>query len=82
MFELIYNSIIFCVDSSDLFYVRNHLPVPEIKEEEYELDICGLDVKETTLKLEDIKKFPKYTITAAVQCAGNRRSEMVKVSIT
>ena len=65
---------------SDLFYVRNHLPVPDVDVNEYELEITGLDVKESTLTLDDIKKFPKHTVTVAIQCAGNRRSEMVKVS--
>ncbi|KAF2364052.1 Oxidoreductase molybdopterin-binding domain [Trinorchestia longiramus] len=64
---------------NDLFYVRNHLPVPVVKESEYSLEVCGLGVQERHLSLTDIKKFPKHTITAAVQCGGNRRSEMVKV---
>lgn len=31
------------------------------------------------LHLNDIKKLPKYDITATMQCAGNRRLEMSKV---
>ena len=65
---------------SDLFYVRNHLPVPSVTEENYELEVEGLKMKDTTLKLSDIKKFPKHTITSTVQCGGNRRSEMTQVS--
>lgn len=66
---------------SDLFYVRNHLPVPDIDESSYELEICDeLMDKEQTFTLENIKKYPKHTVTAAIQCAGNRRSEMTKVS--
>lgn len=63
----------------DLFYVRNHLPVPEVDPATYELEVTGSGVKDATLKLDDIKKFPKYTVTAAIQCAGNRRSEMSQV---
>ena len=29
-----------------------------------------------SLSLEDIRKLPKHTITATMQCAGNRRAEM------
>jgi hypothetical protein len=66
---------------SDLFYVRNHLPVPEVDPETYSLEITGIGVKTMFLSLHDIKtKFPKYTVTAAVQCAGNRRSEMSEVA--
>jgi sulfite oxidase len=66
---------------SDLFYVRNHLPVPEVDPETYSLEITGIGVKTISLSLHDLKtKFPKHTVTAAVQCAGNRRSEMSKVA--
>uniref|UniRef100_A0A2P2I5P2 Sulfite oxidase n=1 Tax=Hirondellea gigas TaxID=1518452 RepID=A0A2P2I5P2_9CRUS len=64
---------------NELFYVRNHLPVPEVTEAEYELEVEGKGIKQLTLTLKDIKKLPKHTITCAVQCGGNRRSEMVKV---
>lgn len=68
--------------SSDLFYVRNHLPVPDVDAASYELEICdeGTDT-EKVLKLSDIKKYPKYTVTSTIMCAGNRRSEMIKVSL-
>ena len=41
-----------------------------------ELAIEGKTVK--SLKFEDLKKFPKYTITSAIMCGGNRRSEMAE----
>lgn len=64
----------------DLFYIRNHLPVPLVDEKEYELEITGIGVKDKTLSLNDLKsKFKKVSVTATVQCAGNRRSDMVKV---
>uniref|UniRef100_A0A1B6LRG4 Sulfite oxidase n=1 Tax=Graphocephala atropunctata TaxID=36148 RepID=A0A1B6LRG4_9HEMI len=55
------------------------LPLPEVDEQSYELQISGVGIKETTLTLDDIKKFPKYTLTACIQCAGNRRGEMSTV---
>lgn len=62
----------------ELFYVRNHLPVPEIDLKTYTLELAIEEVTKKILKFEDIKKYPKYTITSAIMCAGNRRSEMTK----
>lgn len=65
---------------SEIFYVRNHLPVPEVDAETYELEleVEGSD-KTLSFNLEDLKKFPKHTISAAIMCAGNRRSDMGQV---
>ncbi|XP_003740501.1 sulfite oxidase [Galendromus occidentalis] len=66
---------------NSLFYVRHHLPVPDPSPAEYALEVEGIGIEGTkTLTLEDLKtKFPKVTITAALQCAGNRRSEQNKI---
>lgn len=61
--------------------MRNHLPVPNVSEADYELEVEGLGVREQTLTLQDIKAFPKHTITAAIECGGNRRSEIAKVHL-
>ncbi|KAG8197175.1 hypothetical protein JTE90_011333 [Oedothorax gibbosus] len=62
---------------NEVFFVRNHMPVPQIDPKEYELEISGLGIETITLTLDDIKnKFPKQTIAATIQCAGNRRSEL------
>ncbi|CAL4120901.1 unnamed protein product, partial [Meganyctiphanes norvegica] len=67
------------ITPNELFYVRNHLPVPDIDPATFALEIEMEDSSEKTLSLDDIKSFPKQTITASIQCAGNRRSEMFKV---
>lgn len=68
------------ITPNEIHYVRNHLPVPLVDTHEYALIIEGLGVKSTKLTLEDIKtKFPIVKVTVAIQCAGNRRSEMNKV---
>eukprot|EP00096_Caligus_rogercresseyi_P011107 TRINITY_DN4281_c0_g1_i1.p1 TRINITY_DN4281_c0_g1~~TRINITY_DN4281_c0_g1_i1.p1 ORF type:complete len:575 (-),score=90.43 TRINITY_DN4281_c0_g1_i1:175-1899(-) len=65
------------ITPNDIFYVRNHLPVPVIEEGSYELDIEGIGEGDITLNLKDLKtKYPKHTIRAAIQCGGNRRTEM------
>lgn len=61
--------------------MRNHLPVPEVDISAYELEIEAEGIKKTVvLTYEELKKLPKHTVTATVMCAGNRRSEMSKVS--
>nr|CAD7454698.1 unnamed protein product [Timema tahoe] len=67
------------ITPAELFYVRNHLPVPEVDPATYELEVEGVGPETFILSLDDIKKFPKHTITATIQCAGNRRGEMSKV---
>lgn len=70
---------------NEFFYVRNHLPVPVIDEKTYELEVeietnkAGARDKQKALTLADIKSLPKHTVTAAVMCGGNRRSEMTTV---
>lgn len=70
---------------NEFFYVRNHLPVPVIDEHSYELEIeittdkAGTKTEQKTLGLADIKALPKQTVSAAIMCGGNRRSEMTKV---
>ncbi len=64
---------------NDLFYVRNHLPTPDLDPKAFEMEVIGIDgdtAKE--FKLADIKKLPKYSVTATIQCGGNRRAEMNK----
>lgn len=66
--------------TSEFFYVRNHLPVPEVDIAKYELVIDDeTSDKSKTLRFEDVKNLPKHSITAAIMCGGNRRSEMHKV---
>jgi sulfite oxidase len=68
------------ITPNELFYVRNHLPVPHIDPETFELEveIEGRN-KSVILTLDELKKLPKHTITATIMCAGNRRSEMTKI---
>ncbi|XP_006004738.1 sulfite oxidase, mitochondrial [Latimeria chalumnae] len=65
------------ITPNGFFFKRNHLPVPVIDPENYKLEIQGEGIKSISLTLHDLKaKFPKYQVTATLQCAGNRRSEM------
>lgn len=63
----------------DLFYKRNHGPIPIVDDiERYCVLICGLIENPKQLYMNDIRKLPKYNVTATLQCAGNRRTAMSK----
>lgn len=67
--------------SNDTFYVRNHLWVPDLRKEEdaeqFRLTVEMIDGEETAYSLADLRsKFKPHTITATLQCSGNRRSHM------
>lgn len=81
-FTNVYFLYYYCYTYSEIFFVRNHLPVPEVDPKDYELEISGIGIKTIHLKLDDIKtKFKKHTISSTIQCAGNRRSELNSVSL-
>lgn len=63
---------------NDLFYVRNHLPVPDLDAKVYDLEV-KVDGGNRSIKLnmDDLKKdFKQHTLEVTLQCAGNRREEM------
>nr|CAB3266707.1 sulfite oxidase-like [Phallusia mammillata] len=64
------------ITPNELFYVRNHLPVPKIDLKSYRLEV-KVGKRTVKLSLDDLKKRHKpVTITTTIQCAGNRRAEM------
>lgn len=68
------------ITPSAIFFKRNHLPVPQVDAASYRLQVEGLPGGTLTLSLDELKsRFPKHTVTATLQCAGNRRSEMNRV---
>lgn len=66
------------ITPNELFYVRNHLPVPEIDPSEYKLIVKGKGLKKKfKFTLEDLKtKFKKHEVITTLQCAGNRREDL------
>jgi sulfite oxidase len=62
------------------FYVRGHGDVPELRAEDHRLAVDGFVERELTLGLETLREaFGSRSITATLQCAGNRRGEMMEV---
>ncbi|XP_057377308.1 sulfite oxidase-like [Daphnia carinata] len=74
------------ITPTDIFYVRHHFPVPDVdpSSESYSLEVVGLDEKDSlNLNLDQLKTaYAPHTVTAVLQCTGNRRSEMNRVKPT
>ena len=62
----------------ETFYVRNHLWVPAISDDDdHTLHIELQDGTEASYTIADLKsKFEPVTITATLECSGNRRNHM------
>jgi sulfite oxidase len=68
------------VTATDAFYVRGHGPVPEIDPDRWRLRVEGLVERELTLSLRTLREaFRERTVTATLQCAGNRRAGLIAV---
>jgi sulfite oxidase len=62
------------------FYIRCHGNVPRIAKDGYKLKTGGQGATTLELTLDDLRtRFPQRTVTAVMQCAGNRRADMLQV---
>ena len=62
------------ITSNDVFYVRSHIPIPQVDAATWALKIGGEVNSPITLSLDEIKKLPAVTITNTLECAGNGRA--------
>jgi sulfite oxidase len=64
----------------EAFYSRNHGPFPELDPGGWRLCIDGLVERELVLSLADLREcFERRTEVATLECAGNRRAELLAV---
>ena len=69
------------ITPTERFYVRHHLWVPELNENDSKLTVELADGEEVQYSVADLReKFKEYTITATMQCSGNRRFHMTQGS--
>jgi sulfite oxidase len=62
------------------FYSRNHGPIPRLDESAFRLTIGGMVRQELQLSLPQLRSdFQSHSLTATLQCAGNRRAGLIKV---
>jgi sulfite oxidase len=68
------------VTDTNAFYVRSHGPVPEIDRSAWRLRVDGIVERPLSLSLETLREaFREQTVTATLQCAGNRRAGLIAV---
>jgi sulfite oxidase len=68
------------ITPTDLFFVRSHGDVPEVDLVSYRLKVDGKVSKTLSLSLDELKNnFARVEVSATLQCAGNRREELIAV---
>ncbi|KAI1400268.1 Oxidoreductase, molybdopterin-binding domain-containing protein [Hypoxylon fuscum] len=67
---------------NDVFYVRNHMWVPVVEEAEADKHSITIELPDgdsKTYSIKDLKaRFKQHTVTAVLQCSGNRRNDMTR----
>jgi len=63
------------ITPNDAFFVRYHVfPIPtSVDLDQWRLEVKGHVDKPLSLSMDDLKKFPRASVTAAAQCSGNSR---------
>jgi sulfite oxidase len=73
-------SLLTSVTAIDAFYVRNHGTVPVSDPKKWRLVVEGLVDRPLRVSLDTLKEaFVERTVTATLQCAGNRRLGLIGV---
>jgi sulfite oxidase len=65
------------VTPSERFFVRNHADPPAIDPASYRVTVEGMVRRPLSLGLADLRSLPRRRLIATLQCAGNRRDELV-----
>ena len=66
------------VTPTELFFVRSHGAIPRVHAADYRLEISRANQAPVRLSLADLQdSFPQVTVPATLQCAGNRRDELM-----
>lgn len=58
---------------TELFFVRNHFPSPDLDARDWRLRVDGAVARPLELDLDSIKAMRSTSLTAVVECAGNGR---------
>ncbi len=61
------------ITPNNAFYVRSHMPIPQIDAAAFALKVEGEVGSPLTLSVDEIKKLPAVTVTVTLECAGNGR---------
>ena len=69
------------ITPNELWYVRNHHPVPNVDIKNYKVNIINQDSK-LSLSLNDLKKLKQKKVTTTIQCGCNRRGGLNVINKT
>ena len=67
------------VTPTNLFFSRNHAPVPNVDPDNFRLTVGGLVDRPMELSLDNLNGMPQSEVEATLQCAGNRRTDLFKL---
>jgi DMSO/TMAO reductase YedYZ molybdopterin-dependent catalytic subunit len=62
---------------TELFYIRSHFPTPRLDPASYRLEIEGAVRTPLALGYDELRRMPKETRAATLECAGNNRVFLV-----
>ena len=62
---------------NELFFIRSHGDIPEVDPAAFRLTVDGLVERPLALSLAELRQLPRITVAATLQCAGNRRQELI-----
>ena len=65
---------------NELFFIRSHGDIPEVDPAAFRLTVDGLVERPLSLSRDDLRRLPRATVGATLQCAGNRRRELIEVA--
>ncbi|MGI0131082.1 MAG: sulfite oxidase, partial [Thermoplasmata archaeon] len=64
------------ITPTERFFVRSHLPVPQLDAAAWRLSVVGEVDRGLELSLEDLRREPPRTVVTTMECAGNGRSSV------
>lgn len=62
------------ITPNDLFFVRSHLPAPNVDAARWTLAVKGSVDRTLSLRLDELRNLPRTTLVATLECAGNGRA--------
>jgi DMSO/TMAO reductase YedYZ molybdopterin-dependent catalytic subunit len=62
------------ITPNEFFFVRSHLPTPNVDRATWTLTVAGAVERPATLRFEDLQALPRVTTVATLECAGNGRA--------
>lgn len=62
------------ITPNDAFYVRSHLPVPQVNAAAWSLKVGGEVDAPLALSVDELRQLPATTVTVTLECAGNGRA--------